>query len=163
MYRFLSHIVRFNLVLVIILSNCSTVKTTRQPTGHLRKQHIHNWLGVYNGDIVYTFGDITDKKGHEGFPVTLAFIEEGGEVLFDMTTHHQNIHWLFHLPPTLFTSESIEFNRNALFRGEEFQIQAAFTLHENELKGTIKMFSRSQNGSLVRRGSYLLNVEKQNL
>ena len=163
MQRLFLPVVLFASVLLMIFLGCSPVQTPRQPTMQLRKQHTHSWLGVYDGTIVYVFGDITDKKGHEGFPVTVAFFEEAGEILFDMTTYHQNTHWLFHLPPALFRTNSIEFNRNGLFRGEDYQIQAAFTLQDKELKGTIKMFKRSQDGSLLRRGSYLLNVEKQNL
>ena len=162
MFGFFSKTAILTLAVLMIFHGCSTVQTTRQPTVQLRKQYNHDWLGVYGGTIVYVFGDITDRKGQEGFPVTLAFIEESGEILFDMTTHHQNTHWLFHLPPALFRNETIEFNRNGQFREEEYQIHATFTLHDKELKGTIKMFSRSQDGSLVRRGSYLLDVEKQN-
>lgn len=160
MHRLVLQTVILNLVLVLIFSGCGPAKPSVNSTGRLYTKNISDWVGTYTGTVVYTYGDITDRKGNEGFPATLVLREIPGEILFDLTTHHNKTVWLFFLPPSMFTSKSIEFIRNVPFKGTEYQFRIAITLADERLTGTMKMFSRLQDGTLKRRGAYFLSFTK---
>lgn len=119
------------------------------------------WLGTYTGTVVYTYGDITDKKGGEGFPATLVLSEHKGLIVFELTTHQQPISWFFFLPPSAFTASSLEFIRNAVHLGTEYQFKVALSRSEKELNGTMKMFSLIPSGAYTPRGSYFMSFTKQ--
>ncbi|MFC1607051.1 hypothetical protein ACFL47_03680, partial [Candidatus Latescibacterota bacterium] len=76
------------LALMLMLQGCGQTASVTPREKAQRSNTLTRWLGEYDGTIVYTYGDITDKKGHEGFPASLALRDVPDEILFELIAHH---------------------------------------------------------------------------
>ncbi|MBN1293193.1 MAG: hypothetical protein JXB48_15250 [Candidatus Latescibacteria bacterium] len=118
------------------------------------------WLGEYTGTMTYSFSGVSDRRGDEGFPANLLLEDYTGQILFELTAFHLPAAWQFLLPYSLFSSSVIEFTRNAMYEGNEYQFAVSAARIDSTLTGVMKMFIRSPDGELSPKGSYLLNLKK---
>ena len=147
--------------LCLLIAGCSTVTTARNPAVESTARTLPKWLGTYSGDAVYTYGDISDRKGDQGFPATLVLSEHKGLIVFELSMHEQTFSFFFFLPPSTFTARSAEFIRNAVHRGTEYQFRVTLSLSGRELTGTMKLYSLIPSGAYAPGGSYYLSLTKQ--
>ena len=149
------------LFLCLLVAECSSVTTARDSTGESTARILPKWLGTYTGTAVYTYGDISDRKGGQGFPATLVLSEHKELIVFELAMHEQTFSFFFFLPPSAFTAKSVEFIRNAVHRGTEYQFRVALSLSGRELSGTMKLYSLIPSGAYAPSGSYYMSFTKQ--
>ena len=149
------------LLLCLLMAECGTTYTARDSTDGNAERILPLWLGAYTGSVVYTYGDITDRKGGEGFPASLDLNLHKGLVVFELKTSQQPMSWFFFLPPTAFSDRSVEFIRNAIHLETEYQFRVTLSLSGKELNGVMKMYSEIPGGKYAPRGYYIMTFTKQ--
>jgi len=145
----------------LLVAGCSSVTTARDSTVASTARTLPKWLGTYTGTAVYSYGDISDRKGGQGFPATLVLSEHKELIVFELAMHEQTFSFFFFLPPSTFTARSLEFIRNAVHRGTEYQFRVTLSLSGRELSGTMKLYSLIPSGAYAPSGSYYLSLIKQ--